>query len=59
VNKLAVLLIATTTAMALLADEQKKVADDILAPLVNAQNALDVVALKKKTEDAEVHLAAL
>ena len=36
--------------MALLADEQKKVADDILAPLVNAQNAqnaLDVVALKK------------
>ena len=51
--------------MALLTDEQKKVADDILAPLVNAekaqnaQNALDVIALKKKTEDAEVHLAAL
>ena len=47
--------------MVLLADEQKKVADDILAQInaENAQNALDVVALKKKTEEAEVHLAAL
>jgi hypothetical protein len=46
--------------MALLADEQKKVADDILAPFVNAkQNALDVVALKKKTEDDAALLAAL